>query len=173
MTIPAPRPINHVGVGVSDIDAAIAWYGEILGYRLIAGPLTLDAQKDRTGRLADILGPAARRLRVAHLSTGGGPGIELFEAQDPPHERQDETVPFHRSGPFHLCVTDPDVEGLANRIAASGGRQRSQIWYTRAPSREYAMTYCQDPFGVIIEIHSHPYEMVQMDIKAALNLERP
>lgn len=161
MTASVPRPINHIGIGVPDLDKAIAWYEELLGYRLVAGPVTLDSELDRTGRFVEILGESARRLRVAHLSTGGGPGIELFEAIDPPHEPRSGSVEFYRSGPFHICVTDPDVAGLASRIAASGGRQRSRLWFARPPSEEFVMAYCQDPFGTIIEIHSHPYEVVQ------------
>jgi catechol 2,3-dioxygenase-like lactoylglutathione lyase family enzyme len=161
MTIPVPRPINHIGIGVPDLDAAIAWYGNCLGYRLVAGPVEMDIEQDHRGRMPEILGPIARRLRVAHLSTGGGPGVELFQTIDPPFERPEIAVQFFRAGPFHFCVTDPDVAGLAARIVATGGKQRSRVWHARPPSEEFTMTYCEDPFGTIIEIHSHPYEIVQ------------
>src|ERR1700730_7118441 len=30
-----PRAVNHVGVGVADIERAIRWYGEVLGFTLL------------------------------------------------------------------------------------------------------------------------------------------
>ena len=56
-------------------------------------------------------------------------------------------------------MQDPDVEGLAAKIVAAGGKQRM-------PEREYfpgekpnRMVYMEDPFGNILEIYSHSYEL--------------
>lgn len=156
-----PRPLHHIAIGVSDIDAAIKWYEEVLGYRVFTGPVELTLEGERAAQLSDVLGPRFRRLRIAHLSTGGGVGLELFESIDPPHERRTEDVEFWKSGTFHFCVTDPDIEGLVERIRASGGRQLSRIWDDRPPLGKFRMAYCQDPFGTLIEIHTHSYEIVQ------------
>jgi hypothetical protein len=69
-------------------------------------------------------------------------------------------VEFWRSGTFHFCVTDPDIEGLAARIAATGGRRLSKVWDDRSP-HGLRMVYRQDPWGTLIEIHTHRYEIVQ------------
>lgn len=155
-----PRPLHHIGIGVSDIDAAIRFYAEVFGYRVFTGPVTLDLGNDKRGQLKDVLGPRFRAMKIAHLSTGGGVGLELFEPIDPPFERRTEDVEFWKGGVFHFCVTDPDIEGLVTRIISSGGKQLSQIWDDRPPS-EMRMAYCQDPFGTLIEIHTHSYEIVQ------------
>jgi catechol-2,3-dioxygenase len=34
-TISHPRAINHVGVGVADLDAAIEWYTTIMGFSVV------------------------------------------------------------------------------------------------------------------------------------------
>jgi catechol 2,3-dioxygenase-like lactoylglutathione lyase family enzyme len=36
-----PRAVNHVGVGVADIERAIRWYQEVLGFTLLMGPKTV------------------------------------------------------------------------------------------------------------------------------------
>jgi catechol 2,3-dioxygenase-like lactoylglutathione lyase family enzyme len=156
-----PKPLNHIGIGVSDIDAAIEWYSSILGYRVFTGPIELTLEADGHGQLADVLGPSFRRLKIAHLSSGAGCGIELFESIDPPHQRRTEEIEFHKSGTFHLCVTDPDIEALVDKIAATGGRQLSKIWDDRPPHGKFRMAYCQDPWGTLIEVHTHSYEIVQ------------
>jgi catechol 2,3-dioxygenase-like lactoylglutathione lyase family enzyme len=160
MTLTSPKPFHHIGIGVPDIEAAIAWYADVMGYRVFTGPVLLELENDGTGQLRDVLGPKFRKLKIAHLSTGGGAGLELFEPIDPPFERRQEDVEFWKSGTFHFCVMDPDIDGLVARIVATGGRQLSKIWEDR-PSSNMRMVYCQDPFGTLIEIHTHPYEIVQ------------
>ncbi|GLR91130.1 VOC family protein [Bradyrhizobium iriomotense] len=161
MTTALPRPLNHIGIGVPDIEAAIRWYEEVLGYCVFAGPVELSLETDSHGQLRDVLGPPFRRLKIAHLSSGSGCGIELFESIHPPHQRREEDVEFYRSGTFHFCVTDPDIEGLVAKITATGGRQLSQIWDDRPPLGVFRMAYCQDPWGTLIEVHTHSYEIVQ------------
>jgi catechol 2,3-dioxygenase-like lactoylglutathione lyase family enzyme len=161
MALTCPRPLHHIGIGVSDIDAAIRWYEEVLGFRVFTGPVELTLETDATGQLADVLGPKFRKLKIAHLSTSGSVGLELFQSVDPPHERRHDDVEFFKSGTFHFCVVDPDIEGLAKKIVATGGRQLSRIWDDRPPLGMYRMVYCQDPFGTLIEIHTHSYEIVQ------------
>ena len=39
-----PRSINHVGVGVADIERAIHWYQEVLGFTLLMGPMEVRAE---------------------------------------------------------------------------------------------------------------------------------
>jgi catechol 2,3-dioxygenase-like lactoylglutathione lyase family enzyme len=155
-----PRPLQHVGIAVGNIEAAIKWYENVLGYRLFTGPVDLSLETDTRGHLRDVIGPKFRRLKVAHLSTAGGCGLELFEPVDPPFERPTEDVEFWKGGPFHICVTDPDIEGLIASMVANGGRQLSKIWDDRPP-HSYRMVYGQDPWGTLIEIHTHPYEIVQ------------
>jgi catechol 2,3-dioxygenase-like lactoylglutathione lyase family enzyme len=156
-----PRAVNHVAISVADIDAAIRWYQDVLGFRLFAGPVELSIDDDPRGQLRDVLGPAFRKVRVAHLATGNGVGFEIFQSIDPPHRRSETPVEFWRSGVFHLCMTDPDIEGLTARIVATGGRQLSKIWTDRPPSLDYRMVYCLDPFGTVIEVYTHAYEMFQ------------
>ena len=35
MTNPWPRALTHVGVTVTDLDKAVRWYGEILGFHVM------------------------------------------------------------------------------------------------------------------------------------------
>lgn len=156
-----PVAINHVGVVVPDIEAAIDWYRDVMGFGLVGGPFDLKPG-DRSGRQAqNVLGKQLQHLRIAHMSTANGVGFELFEPVDPPFEQRENVVEFWRSGFFHICVTDPDVEGLVARIVESGGQQLSDFWAERPPSEEFRMCYCADPFGNVVEVYSHQYENMQ------------
>jgi catechol 2,3-dioxygenase-like lactoylglutathione lyase family enzyme len=153
---------NHVGISIPDLDAAIAWYRDVLGFALISGPTEIDFEQPRVGEQArDVLGSGFKRMRMAHVLTPNGIGIELFQLIDPPHEPKHDAVEYWRAGIFHLCITHEDIEGLTQKIVDHGGRQLSKIWLERPPSTEHKMVYCADPFGTVIEIYTHSYREMQ------------
>ena len=131
-----PRPLHHIAVVVGDIEAAIRWYDDVLGYRVFTGPAELTLETDDRGQRRDVLGPRFRRLRIAHLSTAGGCGLELFEPIDPPFERRPEDVEFWRSGTFHFCrqaaAIVPGV-GAGRHRGDVGGRigRATRLWRRR------------------------------------------
>ena len=65
-----------------------------------------------------------------------------------------------KTGIFHFCVQDPDVEGLAEKIEAAGGKRRMpKPRYYYPGEKPFRMIYMEDPFGNILEIYSHSYEL--------------
>lgn len=69
------------------------------------------------------------------------------------------TTEYWKSGVFHFCIQDPDVEGLAARIVAAGGKQRMPVREYFPGEKPYRMVYMEDPLGNILEIYSHSYEL--------------
>ncbi|PZD73328.1 hypothetical protein C1752_02388 [Acaryochloris thomasi RCC1774] len=154
-----PRPINHIGLTVPDLDAAIAWYQDILGYRLILGPLEIVPDDTHFGQLAkDLLGDRLRRGRFAHLATGNQVGLELFEFDDPEAGPHPEGMEYWKNGYFHICITDPDIEDIVQHVVTHGGKQRTKIWEIFPDSERY-LAYVEDPWGNVIEVYSHSYEL--------------
>jgi catechol 2,3-dioxygenase-like lactoylglutathione lyase family enzyme len=153
-----PRAITHIGITVPDMETAIAWYGEILGFQLLAGPLDLVGDDSHFGALArDIFGDQFRSGKLAQLTSGNGVCIELFSFSDPAGTKPENNFEYWKSGLMHFTVIEPEVEALAKRIAASGGKIRSKVW-TMFPGKPYQICYCEDPFGNIVEIYSHSTE---------------
>jgi lactoylglutathione lyase family protein len=105
----------------------------------------------------DVFGNGFGSFKIAHLVTSDGVGVELFEFRgaEPPSP----DFEYWKSGVFHFCVQDPDVEGLAERIVAAGGKQRMPVRHYYPGDKPYRMVYCEDPFGNIVEIYSHSYEL--------------
>ncbi|MCY6382801.1 VOC family protein [Hoeflea prorocentri] len=156
-----PVAINHVGAVVDDIEAAIKWYQDVMGFGLVGGPYDLTSEGAMGAQTRNILGQSLNHLRIAHMAAANGVGLELFEPVDPPIERRDEVIEYWRHGYFHICVTDPDVEDLVARIVETGGKQLSDFWQERPPKKEFRMCYCADPFGNVVEVYSHQYEAMQ------------
>ncbi|UIA91435.1 hypothetical protein [Erwinia tracheiphila] len=53
----------------------------------------------------------------------------------------------------------PDVEGMAVTIVAAGGKQRMPVREYFLSEKPYRMVYMEDPFGNILEIYRHSYEL--------------
>lgn len=152
---PYPRGAAHVGVTVPEIESAIEWYESVLGFDLLMGPQEIEHGEEHIGRLcADVLGEF-ETVEIAHLSTGDGFAVEFFEFPETDENEGDPT----ESGYFHLCVIDPEIEALASEIEESGGDHPSEVWKL-FPDQEYRMTYCEDPWGNIVEIYTHRHERI-------------
>ncbi|NOZ31746.1 MAG: hypothetical protein GXP01_01440 [Alphaproteobacteria bacterium] len=66
---------------------------------------------------------------------------------------------YWKNGFFHIAITDPDIEGKVAEIVREGGLQRSKILML-IPEEEIKVCYCEDPFGNVIEIATHRYELM-------------
>ncbi len=161
MTQPAtyPRVVNHIGLTVPDIFGAIDWYRDVLGFAHIMGPRLLEASSAATHETPAIFGPRFRKAYQAHMLAANGVGLELFEFVEPRVERRADNFEYWKVGVFHICITDPDVDALAARIVATGGRQRIPA-FEFVPGRPYRLVYCEDPWGNVIELFSHHYAEV-------------
>ena len=158
MTAQYPRTFSHIGISVPDLEAAVKFYSEVLGWYVIMPPTKIEEDDSDIGQMCtDVFGAKWNSFRIAHLSTGDRVGVELFEF--PNHERPDNNLEYWKTGTFHFCVQDPDVEGLVEKIIAHGGKQRMPIRYYYPGEKPYRMVYVEDPFGNVFEIYSHSYEL--------------
>jgi catechol 2,3-dioxygenase-like lactoylglutathione lyase family enzyme len=157
-----PHVMGHIGVVVSNIDEAFAWYRDILGFTPVMEPDTVEAGGSHFGDLAqDAVGEDFGEMQIAHLATGNHVGFELFEFDGV--EKNDQKA--MTAGITHFCVQDPNIEEMVNRIVNSGGDQlSSKIWNIYPDRPEYQMCYCTDPWGNIVELHSRGYEHMHCNI---------
>lgn len=150
------RSINHVGLSVPDLDTALSWYQEVLGFELLTPPTEMSSDDSELGpALVAMLGDNVKRFRMAHLTMGNGVGLQVFEFLDPRQQSNVHQEAPWRGGFTHLCVTAADIEALAAEIAARGGR--SSAVFRSIPGQPYAAAYCEDPWGNVIEVNSHDY----------------
>lgn len=148
---------SHVGVTVPDLDGAVRWYQDTLGMYLLAGPLEVLEDGSPLGNAAaSIYGRGFGRFRFAHLAFGDAVGLELFHFDNPATTARDDNFEFWKTGINHFSVTSSEPHALAERITAAGGRRRAEP-VTLDASKGYVIVYCEDPWGTVVEICSHPY----------------
>jgi lactoylglutathione lyase family protein len=155
---PTPRTFSHIGISVPDLDAAVKFYSEVMGFYVIMRPSEVTEDDSAIGVMCtDVFGPGWDRLRIAHLSAADGIGFELFEFKG--NEEPDDNFAYRRHGTFHFAVQDPNLEDLLEKILAAGGKQRMPVREYFPDEKPFRMVYVEDPFGVIFEIYSHSYEL--------------
>jgi lactoylglutathione lyase family protein len=153
-----PRSFSHIGVSVPDLERAVDFYTNVLGWYLIMPPTEIEEDDSAIGVMCkDVFGEGFGSFRIAHLSTSDSIGVELFQFRN--QEQPENNFEYWKTGVFHFCVQDPDVEGLAERIVAAGGKQRMPVRHYFPDEKPYRMVYCEDPFGNLLEIYSHSYEL--------------
>ena len=153
-----PRNFSHIGLSVPNLDEAVRFYQEVMGWYIITEPSDVLEDDSAIGVMCtDVFGAGWNKFRIAHMATGDRIGIELFEF--PNNEQPENNFEFWKTGIFHYAIQDPDVEGLVEKIVAHGGKQRMPIREYYPGDKPYRMVYCEDPFGNLVEIYSHSYEL--------------
>jgi len=154
-----PKSFSHIGITVPDINEAVKFYSEVMGWYIIMEPSLVKKETETAiGQMCiDVFGNDWETFEIAHMSTSYGIGIELFSFPNGVKEVP-EFNPFN-TGLFHFCVQDPDIEGLTQKIVEYGGKQRMPIREYYPDDKPYKMVYVQDPFGIVFEIYTHSYEL--------------
>ncbi|WP_289032877.1 lactoylglutathione lyase family protein [uncultured Roseibium sp.] len=155
---PYPKSFSHIGLSVPDLDAAVKFYSETLGFYLIMPSTEITEDDSDIGRMCtDVFGEGWGSLRIAHMSTSDRIGIEIFEFKS--NRAPADKLDYRTTSLFHFCIQDPDVEGLTKKIVAAGGKQRMPVREYFPDEKPYRMVYVEDPFGIVFEIYSHGYEL--------------
>ncbi|MBT0667537.1 methylmalonyl-CoA epimerase [Novosphingobium profundi] len=108
--------LNHVGVATPDLDAAIAFYKDVMGAAVVTEPFVLESQKVRVCFVETPQESGA-------LGTAGGTQIELLEPTDPASAVGKWLEKNPLGGQHHICYEVEDIleakawfEGLGKRV---------------------------------------------------------
>ena len=138
--------VDHVGLTVTDLDAAIAWYVAVFGLEVLQGPDVIGGDEER---VRDIFGPGCGRLPDRLPRLGSRPPAAALRVHEPAVERSAESFEYWRTGISHIGLGCADVAEAVARLEAHGGRRRSAI-HGALPGPVYC--YCEDPDGNVIEL---------------------
>jgi catechol 2,3-dioxygenase-like lactoylglutathione lyase family enzyme len=134
---------HHIALRVSDIDAAVRFYGAALGAVPRTNPFTID------GDLAEMaaVGPAGVKMRVQIVAFDQGPPLELFEFLEPVVPM----APAHATAGniIHFAILVDDAVATLKRVEDAGG---SRIWAEPLPFNGRHIMYVSDPDGNVIEL---------------------
>lgn len=136
------KALNHTGFVVSDRDAAVAFYRDVVG-------LTVISEYNRKGPGVDqVVGYEGTELRSAVLDMGSGHILELIQylAPDPQTRPSEERNVL---GAAHLALEVDDIYKTFEHLVAKGAKSLNQP-AELAPGR--IGCYLQDPDGNWLEL---------------------
>jgi len=139
----AIKAIRHTGIVVSDMQASLRFYRDLLGMEVWADFM------DDSQIVQDVTGVAGANLWMIKLKAADGVSIELLQYLSHP-----QPVPPPRRacdvGCNHIALQVDDLDALHEKLVAEG------IEFNVAPTVSAEgiakVTYCRDPEGVLVEL---------------------
>lgn len=154
MTLPGLRGIEHIGITVPDLAAAVAFFVDVIGceafYEL--GPF---ASQGSWMQEHLNVHPRTVMRRLRFLRCGFGPNLELFEYDAP---EQSRAVPLNSDvGGHHLAFYVDDFEAALRHLRTHGVRVLGEPTIrTEGPSAGQTWVYFLAPWGLQLELVSYP-----------------
>jgi catechol 2,3-dioxygenase-like lactoylglutathione lyase family enzyme len=144
------RGIDHAGITVASVAAALGFYRDLLGLRVT------DEGEDGGPELDAITGLSDARIRYAELDLGGGQLLEVIEYLSP------TGAPLAQRacdpGASHLALRVDDVDAVRDRLAAAGVPIAGRPTTISAPGAWHGArcVYVEDPDGRTVELVQRP-----------------
>lgn len=153
MGLPGVRGIEHVGLTVPDLDAAVRFFVDVVGCTFV-----FDGGRygDDPAFFRDRLGvPAEAALRYVFLRCGHGPNLEVFE-----YEAPDAVATPPRNcdvGGHHLAFYVDDFDAALAHLDAAGVEVlRPASFIEDGPAMGSRWVYFRAPWGLQLELVSWP-----------------
>ncbi len=143
--------LHHIGITVSDMDAAIAFYGAVSG-----GDVSVPLVKSGPAVEA-VTGYLGIQVIQAFISFPGHESvIELLEYRNGSGERVDPDN--GKSGAAHPAIVVDDMDATLSRMANLGVRATSEpMIATAGPLEGYRYVYLMGPDDVRVELLEAPH----------------
>jgi glyoxylase I family protein len=144
------RGIDHAGITVASLGAALHFYRDLLGLRVT------DEGEDSGPELDAISGLSGMRMRYAELDLGAGQLLEVIEYQ--PAEGNALVQGPRDPGASHLALRVDDVDALYERLVAAGVTVPGRPTTITAPGPWLGArcVYAEDPDGRTVELVQRP-----------------
>jgi methylmalonyl-CoA epimerase len=127
--------IDHLGIAVRSIEAALRFYEGQLGMRVSLRETVTEEQ-----------------VNVAMLEAGG-PRLELLEATEP-DSVVGQFLEKRGEGLHHVALRVPDLSGTLERLRAGGARLLGEP-RTGAGGHQYVFVHPASTGGVLLELIQH------------------
>lgn len=151
------RGIHHVGLVVDDLDAAIAFYGELLAMEVVERD-SWRAPAPMEDQAVGLNGSSAEGV----MMRGSGSYLELWEYLTPEQVGDDPAARgANERGLRHLAIEVDDVPTALARVIELGGSAMGDP--VELDNTGAAAVYCRDPFGTIIEFMAVGDTMASLD----------
>jgi catechol 2,3-dioxygenase-like lactoylglutathione lyase family enzyme len=149
----------HSAVCVADVDAAVAWYRDVLGLTVLSPPYRMegDAIERDMGEL--LPSPVVVKAAIVGFAEDGDRVIEVIEYPNARGSDARAACGIEDHGLTHVGLTCDDIDATRRHLEANGAQFMVQGVADVAGLRT---TWFRDPFGVVFILlekskPQHPY----------------
>lgn len=140
--------VGHLGVCVSDLEASLRFYRDLLGFRPLSRVDVKGPESDRLLRLEGV-------DQTTVFLERDGVRLALFAYRAPAVQRETEPRPMNRTGFAALMLRVDDLDGTLARFREAGVRVLDDT-YTHHPGFGSKLVFLCDPDGTLIELIEIP-----------------
>ncbi len=135
--------IRHIGVVVADLEQALHFWRDVLGFRI-------EKRMEESGPHIDaMMGLSGVRLTTIKLAACDNNLVELLHFHSHPDKPHWEGRPFS-TGITHIALTVDDLDATCSKLAGEGVTFSSPPQYS--PDGYAKVTYGRGPEGVLLEL---------------------
>ena len=135
--------IRHVGLVVADLEGALCFWRDVLGFRVTR-------RLEESGSYIDaILGLAGARLTTIKLAAPDGNLVELLHFHSHPDKPKWTGTPFS-TGLTHLALSVSDVDAFSRKLSEAGVTFDAPPQLT--PDGYAKVTFGRGPEGILLEL---------------------
>lgn len=127
-----PTHIEHIGIAVKDLDAAIAYYEQVLGLSCYRVEEVAD-QKVKTA----FFQVGQTKIELLESTSADGPIAKFIEKRGP--------------GLHHMALAVPNIEGALQEVKEKGVRLIDEVPRPGAEELQIAFLHPKSTFGTLTE----------------------
>ena len=109
--------LAHAAVCVPDIDTAVQWYADVLGFRVLSPPYRMEGETIERDMRELVPAPVVVTAAIVGLESGD----HVIELVEYPNASPDPAAPsIVHQGPTHIGLVCDDIEATRARLEAHG-----------------------------------------------------
>lgn len=138
--------LNHTGITVRDLDAAVALFSDVFGFEVISrAPRDPDI-------ISRVIGVPGAKVEIAYMRNGSGGTVELL-AYSGPDDLQAFTPRACDLGSLHLGFNVADIDAALARAEKHGVRPMGEVVIIDAgPNKGARIAYLRNAEGLVLEL---------------------
>jgi catechol 2,3-dioxygenase-like lactoylglutathione lyase family enzyme len=163
--------IQHVGLTVSNIDEAVTWFRDALGFKEIFREDPIEVDSEHWARALDV--PIGSKMEASVLiGCGAGVELELFQYSGPIKHR---SRPLNcEDGGHHLALQVTDIAAAVKRLVDAGATPMGAVHDNpHGPWEGADWIYLRTPFGLYLELLQFPTDGLGFERRTGRRLNRP
>ncbi len=140
--------ISHIAICVGDVDRSLAFYRDMLGFRVISDRV----QDTTTGGLPHVYKNRHNQRRIVYLSYGEGDDTpRIVMTGHPGDAPEGEAIKLDQIGISHMSFTVPNVAELTRELLSKGAQTSGPPDAFKDASGHTRTVFFLDPDGILVQ----------------------